>query len=148
MKTLVIYDTNYGNTKKVAKAIASNFGKNTKTISLANLKKKNIKGIDVLIAGCPVIGWSPTEKMTHFLASLNNNELQGVKAAAFDTRMKLFFFTDAAKKISKELARAGAVIIAKSQAFYVKTAKGPLRKGEKEKVAVWALDIRNSAKGK
>jgi len=119
VKTLVIYDTNYGNTKKIAKAIASKLGKDTKTNSLKNFKTKNLKGIDVLVVGCPVIAWNPTEKMNRFLAGLKDNELAGIKAASFDTRMKLFFFTDAAKKISKELVRAGATIIANPQDFYV-----------------------------
>jgi flavodoxin len=148
MKTLVIYDTNYGNTKKIAKAVVSKLGKDTKTVSIVDLKKKDLKGIDMLVAGCPVIAFSPTEKMSRFLASLKDNELKGIKAASFDTRMKLFFFTDAAKKISKELARAGAMIIAKPQDFYVKKAEGPLRDGEMEKAAVWAADIINSAKRK
>jgi len=148
MKTLVIYDTNYGNTKKIAKAVASKLGKGTKTVSVADLKKKDLKGIDVLVAGCPVIASSPTEKMSRFLTSLKDNELKGIKAASFDTRMKLFFFTDAAKKISKELTRAGAVIIAKPQDFYVRKAKGPLRDGEMEKAVVWAADIKYSSKGK
>jgi len=147
MKTLVIYDTNYGNTKKIAKSVASKLGKNTKTISVSDLKKKDLKGIELLVAGCPVIASSPTEKMSRFLASLKDNELKGVKAASFDTRMKLFFFTDAAKKISKELTRAGAVIVARPQDFYVRKAEGPLRDGEMEKAAVWAADIKNSAKG-
>jgi len=148
MKALVIYDTNYGNTKKVAKIIAGKLWKDTQLVAIADLKKKDLKGVQVLIAGCPVIGWNPTDKMNQFLADLKDNELQGVKAASFDTRMKLFFFTDAAKKISKELSRAGAVIIARSQDFYVKKAKGPLRKGEKERAIVWAADIKNSAQGK
>jgi len=62
--------------------------------------------------------------------------------------MKLFFFTDAVKMISKELAGTGAVIIAKPQDFYVRKAEGPLRDVELEKAVVWAADIKNSAKGK
>ena len=148
MKALVIYDTNYGNTKKIAKIVAEKLWKDTKLISVADLKKKDLKGVEVLIAGSPVIGWNPTEKISKFLAVLKDNELQGIKAASFDTRMKLFFFTDAAKQISKELSRAGATIIARSQDFYVKKAEGPLRKGEKERAIVWAADIKNNAKGK
>ncbi len=62
--------------------------------------------------------------------------------------MKLFFFIDAEKNISKELVRAGATIIVNPQDFYVRKAEGPLRNGKMEKAAVWASDIRNSAKGK
>lgn len=148
MKALVIYDTNYGNTKKIAKIVAEKLWKNTKLVSVADLKKKDLKGVSVIVVGSPVIGWNPSEKTSKFLASLKGNELQGIKAASFDTRMKLFFFTDAAKKISKELTRAGATIIARSQDFYVQKAEGPLRDGEKEKAVVWAADIKNSAKGK
>lgn len=148
MKALVIYDTNYGNTKKVAKIIAGKLWKETQFVSVADLKKKVLEGIEVIVVGSPVIGWNPSEKMSKFLAGLKENELQGIKAASFDTRMKLFFFTDAAKKISKELSRAGATIIAASQGFYVKKAEGPLRDGEKERAIVWATDIKHSAKGK
>ncbi|MDO9545182.1 MAG: flavodoxin domain-containing protein [Pelolinea sp.] len=148
MKALVIYDTNYGNTKKIAKIVAGKLWKDTKLISIADLKKKDLKGVEVLIVGCPVIGWNPTDKISQFLTGLKDNELQGVKAASFDTRMKLFFFTDAAKKISKELSRAGTTIIARSQDFYVQKVEGPLRAGEKERAIVWAADIKNSAKGK
>ena len=62
--------------------------------------------------------------------------------------MKLFFFINAAKKISKELTRAGAVIIAMPQDFYVKKVEGPLRDGEMEEAAVWVADVKNSAKEK
>jgi flavorubredoxin len=34
MKTLVIYDTNYGNTKRITKAVASKLGKNSKSFPL------------------------------------------------------------------------------------------------------------------
>lgn len=148
MKALVIYDTNYGNTKKVAKIIAGKLWKDTEAISVVDLKKKDLKKVAVLVVGSPVIGWNPTESISKFLAGFKDNELQGVKAATFDTRMKIFFFTDAAKKISKELSRAGATIIAKSQGFYVQKAEGPLRTGEKEKAVVWAVDVKHSAKGK
>jgi flavodoxin len=148
MKALVIYDTNYGNTKKIAKIIAGKLWKNTKLISVADLKKKDLKGMDVLIAGSPVIGWNPSDKMSKFLSDLKENELQGMKGASFDTRMKLFFFTDATKKISKELSRAGVTIVARSQDFYVTKAEGPLRDGEKERAVIWAADIKNNAKGK
>ena len=148
MKALVIYDTNYGNTKKIAKIVAEKLWKGTKLISVADLKKKDLKSMEVLIVGSPVIGWNPTERMSKFLAGLKDNELQGIKAAGFDTRMKLFFFTDAAKKISKELSRAGATIIARSQGFYVQKAEGPLRDGEKERAVVWASNVKHGAKGK
>jgi flavodoxin len=148
MKAIVIYDTNYGNTKKIAKIVAGKLWKDTKLISVADLKKKDLKGVEVLIAGSPVIGWNPSEKMNTFLSGLKENELQGMKGASFDTRMKLFFFTDAAKKISKELSRAGVTIVARSQDFYVKKAEGPLRDGEKERAIIWAAEIKNNAKGK
>ena len=91
---------------------------------------------------------SPTEKMSRFITSLKDNELKDIKAASFDTRMILFFFNDVGKKIPKEFPRAGAVIIARPQNFYVRKAEGPVRDGEMEKTAVWAADIKNSAKGK
>jgi len=148
MKSLVVFDTNFGNTKKIAKSIAAALGKNAKAVHVQELKKKDISGIDVLVAGCPVIGSNPTEKMVAFLDKLKEKDLKGIKAASFDTRLKLFFFTDAAKKISRKLAGAGAEIIAKPQDFYVSKGEGPLRDGEIEKSAIWAASIKKNAKVK
>jgi flavodoxin len=146
MKALVIYDTNFGNTKMIAEAIAEGLGKGTKAVSVSKSNAKEIKGMDLLVVGSPIVGWRPSEKMLELLSKLEKNQLKGTKAASFDTRVKIFVHGDAAKKISQKLEGAGADIITGPQAFYVKGKEGPLFEGEKEKAAQWAKKILSAIK--
>lgn len=62
----------------------------------------------------------------------------GKKAASFDTRLKLFIHGEAAIKIANALKKAGAEIVGKPGAFFVKTKEGPMVDGEIEKAKDWA----------
>jgi len=146
MRSLVLFDTNFGNTKKIAEAIAGALGKASKAVSVAGFDIKELEGIELLVVGGPIIGWKPSENMLKFLDSLTRDQLQGVRAAAFDTRVKIVLLHgDAAKKIARKLKAAGAKIVARSQAFLVQGREGPLFPGEIEKAVEWAKVLaRNS----
>lgn len=139
MKSLVIYDSNQGNTQKIAEEIGAKL--NAQVINIAQFAKDNRKDVDLLIVGSPIIGWKPTEKMEAFLASLDKNSLKGIKATAFDTRVKLFIHGDAKEKIAKALKNLGAEIFTPSMPFYVLGKDGPLLDGEIEKAQKWAEEI-------
>ena len=145
MKSLVIYDSVHGNTKTIAETIAKELGSDTKTISVLQFKPEYLKEVRLLVVGSPIIAWQPTVKMMGFLAALTKNQLDGFKAAVFDTRVELFIHGDAAGKIALELTRAGAVIVSEPMGFKVKGKEGPLKKGEVEKAAAWARSLRDLA---
>ena len=142
MKISVIFDSNFGNTKKIAETIANELA--TKAVSVSDFDKKELEDISLLIVGSPINAWRPTEKINRFLDRISKNKLEGVKAASFDTRVKIFFHGDAAKKIAKKLEKAGAKIIIEPEAFFVKGKEGPLLKGEIEKAKEWAKKIKRS----
>ncbi|HGE72965.1 TPA: flavodoxin [Candidatus Poribacteria bacterium] len=142
MRALVIYDTNFGNTKIIAEAIAKELGSDAKAVSVSDFDIKELEGIELLVVGSPIIGWRPSERMGKFLASLNKDQLKGVKSATYDTRVKVFFHGDASRKIAKKLEDAGAEIIDKPQAFFVKGKEGPLLDGEVEKATEWAKRLK------
>jgi flavodoxin len=141
MKALVIYDTTFGNTQKVAETVAETLGKGAKAMRVSALNPKDLAGLDLLVVGSPILGWRPSEKTQAFLAGLHPGQLKGVKSAAFDTRISLFIHGDAAGKISAALAAAGAQIVAAPMGFTVKGSEGPLKDGELEKAAKWAGEI-------
>jgi len=145
MKALVLFDTNYGNTRKVAEAIAETLG--APAVPVTNLKIDEFQNAGLIVVGSPIVGWKPTEKMIAFLAGLGPGRLKNVKAAAFDTRIRLFIHGDAATKISRALERAGAEIVAGPGAFLVKGKEGPLAEGEIEKARGWARLIKTKAGG-
>lgn len=142
MKALVIYDSYFGNTKLIAEAIAKELGGGTLAKPVVRFNKSELEGTGLLIVGSPIRGWRPSERMGEFLASLGRDRLKGIKAAAFDTRIKLFIHGDAARKISKALENAGAKIIAQPQVFFVKGSEGPLFDGEIEKATQWATMLK------
>ena len=143
MKSLVIYDSVHGNTKTIAETIARDLGSDTKTISVLEFKPEYLKEVKLLVVGSPIIAWKPTVKMMDFLAALKENQLEGFKAAVYDTRVELFIHGDAAGKIAVELTRAGAVIVTEPMGFKVKGKEGPLKKGEVERAAAWAGSLRS-----
>lgn len=140
MNTLVIFDSNYGNTQKVAEAIAGEL--NAKTSNVSNLIPADLTGIELLLVGSPIIGWRPTDKMGKFLDGLAKDSLKGIKAGAFDTRMNVWYSGNACNKITKKLKNAGAEIIVESKGFYVKGKEGPLVEGELEKAKEWTRTIK------
>jgi len=144
MKALVIFDSNFGNTKIIAETISKGLGKDVKVLSVSDFNIRELEGIELLVVGSPIIGWKPSEKMGRFLTGLSSNQLKGLKAATFDTRVKLFISGDASKKIAKGLKKAGAEIVVEPKAFLVKGTKGPLFDGEIEKATEWATSIKNT----
>ena len=146
MKSLVIYDSNFGNTQKIAETIAKEL--NSRAVRSKNVSEGEIEEADLLIVGSPIIGWKPSENMGEFLLELKSEQLKAKKVITFDTRVKLFIHGDAAKKIEKTLVDAGAESLGEPEFFYVKGQRGPLLKGEEEKAVAWAKNITSSFKNK
>jgi flavodoxin len=147
MKALVVYDSAYGNTKSVAEAIAGSLDElRASSVPVSEFKPESLAAGDLLVVGSPINGWRPTPKITALLSALGNGALTGVKAAAFDTRVRMFIHGDAAKKISHALKAGGADIIAEPMPFYVRGSEGPLRNGEIEKAEGWARALLTSLK--
>ncbi|NMB72461.1 MAG: flavodoxin [Bacteroidales bacterium] len=142
MKTLVLFDSIYGNTKIIAETIAGELGENAKALSVLDFNAKELEGTGLLVAGSPINAWKPSERMGQFLASLDKNQLKGIKAASFDTRVNILIHGDAAKKIAYGLKKAGAQIITEPNVFFVQGKEGPLAEGEAEKAADWARSIK------
>lgn len=145
MKTLILFDSYFGNTQIIAETIAKEF-ENCDVLKVIGFDNEKLKGIDLLILGSPIRGWQPTEGTMAFLNSLSATELSGVKATAFDTRVKLFIHGDAKNKMAKDLEKAGAKIIVEPKAFYVTGQEGPLFEGELQEATKWAQQIRANFK--
>lgn len=139
MKTLVIYDSNYGNTKIVAEKIAEVL--KCPPVHIDAVSEESLSGVALLIVGSPINGWNPTVKVQNFLTSLKSGQLDSCKVAAFDTRVTSFMHGDAAKKIARSLKLAGATLLMPPQGFNVQGTEGPLVEGELLKAESWAKEI-------
>lgn len=139
MKTHIVYDSAYGNTKSVAEAIADKLQQlHASAVPVPEFDTRNLAAGDLLVVGSPINGWRPTARVTALLAQLGSGRLHDINAAAFDTRIRFFIHGDAAKKMTRLLKEGGARIIADPAMFYVRGTEGPLRNGELEKAGAWA----------
>lgn len=152
MKALIIYDSYFGNTEQIAKAIGStlNLQGSTEVVRIGELKPGQIKGTDLLIVGSPTRAFKPTDAIRVFLKNVSAEDLKGVKVAAFDTRisvedtkssvLRVFvkIFGYAAKPIADGLKQKGGNLTLPPEGFIVKDTEGPLKEGELERAADWA----------
>jgi flavodoxin len=156
MKAMVVYDSVFGNTEKIAQAIGHALGspEDVEIVQVGNAKPEQLAGLTLLIVGSPTRKFSPTAATTSFLKSIPKNGLKGVKVAAFDTRFTVsaiekvrilaFFvkmFGYAAKPIADRLEKKGAGLAVPPEGFYVSDTEGPLLEGELERAADWAKQI-------
>jgi flavodoxin len=144
MKALIIYDSQYGNTEKIAQAIGAGFEGEIKVLKVGDIKPEDISRAGIVIIGSPTQGGRQTPAVKTFVENLPADTFTGKRLAAFDTRMKSFWvkmFGWAADKIEDSLKGKGGNITAQPQGFLVKTAKGPLVEGEEARATTWAKAI-------
>lgn len=144
MKTLVVYDSVYGNTEQVARAIGGAIEGDVVVLKAAEAGPAVLEGIDLLLIGAPTQGGRPTVPVQEFLKKISGADVKDKNVAAFDTRIPakwVTIFGYAAGKIAKDLQKKGANLVLDPEPFFVKGTKGPLRDGELERAAAWAKDV-------
>ena len=147
MKVLIVYDSVYGNTEKIAKAIGGAITGEVKVLRVDEANPSELKTIDLFIVGSPTQGGRPTPAIRTLLNKVPEASLQGINVAAFDTRMStklVAVFGYAAGRIAGNLKGKGGTLIAPPEGFFIKGIKGPLKEGELERAAGWAKGILES----
>ena len=141
MKTLVVYDSLYGNTKIVAQTIGDAIPGEVQLLYVKEANASELEAYDLLVVGAPTHGAKPSPDMQGFLDQIQTRALEGVKVAGFDTRMTtklITVFGTAAPKIAKALKEKGGTLVGDPMGLYVKGGEGPLKDGELERAAAWA----------
>ena len=160
MKAIVVYESHWGNTAAVARAIAEGIGSGARVLSTAEATSEAVVGADLIVAGAPLLGFSlPTESMLKNLTSnagrdptppdLSHPSMRSwidalpvgnARAASFETRI-WWSPGSAAKAILGKLEAVGYRPAAKAQRFVVQGKYGPLRRGELEKAKAWGAEL-------
>jgi len=144
MKTLVVYDSLYGNTEKIAQAIGDALTGEVRVLRVGEVDPSELTTLDLLVVGSPTHGGRASPAMREFLDKIQAPALQGINVAAFDTRLTsrwAAIFGYAAGRIAKSLKEKGATVIGSPQGFLVTGTEGPLKEGELERAAAWAKEI-------
>ncbi len=155
MKALVIYDSFFGNTEKITRAIGDALAASMEVavMRVQDVGAAQLAGLSLLIVGSPTRAFSASPDTKAWLKRLAPGSLQGVKVAGFDTRIAVAdagarvlpvlvkVFGYAAEPIAAALVKKGGTQAALPEGFIVLDSEGPLKDGELERAAQWAGQI-------
>lgn len=166
MNAIVVYESLWGNTAAIARAIAEGLGAGAQALSTAQATPDLLAGADLVVAGSPLFAFRlPTDEIREtirkkaasfpqppdfshpslrsWLAALPAGRGRG---AAFETRM-WFSPGGATGAILKALKRAGYAPLARGQRFGVAGMTGPLKRGELERARAWGARLARELRG-
>ncbi len=149
LNTLVLYESEFGNTKKIADHIGTSLEARgpVRVSPIGAYNPSFLEGVDLVFVGGPTQAHSMTVNMRHFLDKLQSRPA-GIEVAAFDTRIKgpVFLWGTAAKEIDMRLRGAGFKKVAEPESFLVTLGKAPvLYPGEDARAAAWAVSVADRA---
>jgi len=154
MNILILHDSLYGNTQKIAEAVNEVLVSHghTKILNVKDATIADLKDLDLLVIGSPTQGGRGTPTLQAFLAQIPTGSLQNTKVTCFDTRflekdlnlpLRLLVKTIgyASPKMAKILQGKGGKLILSPEGFIVKGKKGPLAEGELNRAKEWGKQI-------
>ncbi len=147
MKGIVVYDTSYGNTKKVAEIIAETLkesGIEVELFDVKDVKKLSAKDYNFLVLGSPTKLGTMSFAIRGFLGKVKDEEWMNKPFVAFDTENP--------ENVEKKQGSAGEKIAAKLMEkkmnqlapvlkALVHEMKGPLLEGEVERTKEYAKGL-------
>ena len=158
MKTVVVYESHWGNTAAVARAIAEGIGPDAKALTTDEATGATIAEADLIVAGAPVMALRlPTDQALSNMAEAHHEPAPDVShpsmrdwlgelprgnghGAAFETRLR-WSPGGATGAIERGLEDAGYRRLASGRKFVVTGGKGPLREGEIEAARAWGAEL-------
>jgi hypothetical protein len=168
MKAVVAYESIYGNTRRIAEAIAAGLEPlgEVAVISVNHEDSGGADGADLLVVGGPThmhgLATSMSRKQAAQAAEeedvsvepgaaegpglrnwLSERAGEGTPAAAFDTRIdrSAVLTGAAARGIAKRLRRRGYELLADPESFFVEDSEGPLAAGELDRARAWGESL-------
>jgi hypothetical protein len=164
MKAVIVFESMFGSTKRVAEAVARGLGSSMEVelVEVGAAGHADLSGVDLLVVGGPTHGHGLSRSATRQAAAKDAGDSlvsrgQGVRewlaslpaatgsghAACFDTRFdKPSWLTgSAAKTIAAQLRRRGYRLGAPPQSFFVGATPGPLLDGELDRAVAWGARL-------
>lgn len=155
MKTIILYDSYFGNTEKTASSIKEGLDVHGE-VTLKRINEASpeiLKRIDLLIIGTPTRAFRPTRTAVSFIKKLPAQSLTDIRIASFDTRMDIKvvnskfltfmagIFGYAAEPLQNLMIKKGGIPAGKPEGFYVKESEGPIADGELKRASKWAASL-------
>lgn len=153
MNVLIIFDSLYGHTEKIAHAMQQELeGEHDARMEhVLHFGLSDLAHVDLVVIGSPTHGGYETEDIKVFLDALSDNALRGKRTAAFDTSVVkedqnpliskiIDWFGHAVNRIEGEMEEKGAEHVIK-QSFFVDGETEALKEGELERARAWAREL-------
>ncbi len=141
MRSLVVYDSEFGNTAQLAEAIAAVLRESgpVEVGPVGRIGTEWLDEVDLLVVGGPTQAHGVSPAMRTWLAALAGHDLAGVPVLAFDTRFRkaTWLTGSAARRIAARLRAAGAAPLGDPVSFFVMGREGPLEPGEIDRAVAW-----------
>jgi len=165
MRALVVYESMFGNTQAVARAVAEGMSPKleTEVVEVGTAPAAIGEDVSVLVVGAPTHGMSLSRPDTRaesarraekplvsqgvgvreWLASVQVPA--GLPAVAFDTRVKPRIPGSAARTAQRQLRTLGCTVIMPPKDFWVTWKPGHLREGELPRAREWGARVADAA---
>ena len=149
MRALVVYDSAFGNTAEIGRAVAERLQDRYQT-GVVRARQAGViplDDVDLVVIGSPTQGGKATTGVQEYIQNLP--PLQGKRVAVFDTRfssvghgrgLRLLMRTIgfAAEKMAAAVTKRGGRVVGGPQGFIVSDKEGPLKEGELARAVDWA----------
>jgi len=168
MRTVVVYESMFGNTEQVAREVAdalSATGATATAVEVSQVEPDQLRGANLLVVGAPTHAFSLSRPSTRedavrkgadpvrtvlgvreWLATLETAYPAAAarpRVAVFDTRAEKVrrLPGSAAKRAAKVLRALGFQVVDRPTSFYVEDVKGPLASEEIDRAREWAARL-------
>jgi hypothetical protein len=163
MQALVVFESMFGNTAAIARAVGSGLATKleTQVHEVGTAPRVLAESTELLVVGGPTHAFGMSRAGTRETAAREAGDRLvsqgigvrewldafqfprwGVTGAAFDTRIDRPRFPGAAANaIARRLRRAGVSPILSAESFYVSATDGPLLEGELERARQWGESL-------
>lgn len=160
-RVLVVYESMFGNTKDIAKAVAEGLA-DAGTVDLVEVSAAPIPlpdDVDLLVVGAPTHAFGLSRPATRKSAAdqavreivstgiglrewLDELTPGTAMVSAFDTRVKIALMPgSAARRAIGRLRKLGFPMLLRSESFYVQGTPGPLKDGEIDRARRWGAKL-------
>lgn len=149
MKACVIFETQYGNTEKIARSLEAGLqmaGVETVCVNLKDVVTESLRQYDLICVGGPTHNRTASEAMRDLLERLKGGGLSGKQALAFDTRRDSLLAGSAASYIEAKLREFGLRTVAPRESGIIVGPEVEKKRGEFGSREEWK-DWRHKSEG-
>jgi flavodoxin len=158
VNALIVVDSEFGNTARVAESVAQGLAPMGASIVRLGVGDRRVPdraaGFDLLVVAGPTMNRGLSPRLRDAIPAIAQLA-RDVRCAAFDTRLRApeLFTGSAAKELTKHLRKAGAQLIAPPESFLVQRPAGrpmsavTIEDGELARARDWGRSLADLAAG-